>query len=162
MNDLHYVGALEATDELYALANNLDTRVYSYTGCVVNGIKFQIVNQDVSRKIQNSGISVWSIHQNEEINFYGAILEILKFHYIKDCRAIMFKCKWFQTEPKNRRMQHDYNIMSINISSQWYKDEPFILASQAKKVFYLDDLKNGSNWKVVHKVNYHHLWDFPE
>ena len=40
MNDLHYVGAPEATDELYALANDLDTRVYSYTGCVVNGIKF--------------------------------------------------------------------------------------------------------------------------
>ena len=21
---------------------------------------------------------------------------------------------------------------------------------------------NGSNWKVVYKVNHHHLWDFPE
>ena len=59
-------------------------------------------------------------------------------------------------------MQHDYNIMSINISSQWYKDEPFILASQAEKVFYLDDLKDDSNWKVVYKVNHRHLWDFPE
>ena len=40
MNDLHYVGAPEAIDELYALANGPDIRVYSYTRYVVNGIKF--------------------------------------------------------------------------------------------------------------------------
>ena len=145
MNDLHYIRAPEATNELYALANGPNTYVSSYTGCVVTEIKFQIKNQDVSHKTQNSGVYVRSMHQNEEINFYGAILEILEFHYIEGCRAIMFKCKWFEIESKNRRMQHDYNILSINISSQWYKDEPFILASQAEKVFYLDDLKNGYN-----------------
>ena len=74
----------------------------------------------------------------------------------------MFKCKWFETKPKNRRMQQHYNITSINISSQWYKHEPFILASQAENVFYLDDLKNGSNWKVVYKVSHHYLWDILE
>ena len=129
MNDLDYVGAPEAIDELYALANGLDVCVYSYIGCVVNGIKFQIENWDVSHKTQNSDIFVPSIHHNEEINFYSTILETLKFYYIKGCIVIMFKCKWFKIEPKNRRMQQDYNIMSINISSQWYKDELFILAS---------------------------------
>ena len=89
--------------------------------------------------------------------FYGILLDIYEFHYIKGCKAIIFKGKWFQTEPKNRRMQQYYNIISINISSHWYQEDIFILASQAKKVFYLDDLKNGSNWKVVYKVNYHHL-----
>ena len=58
MIDLHYVGSLEATDELYALVNSPDTRVYSYTGCVVNEIKFQIENRDVNRKTQNSGVSI--------------------------------------------------------------------------------------------------------
>ena len=102
------------------------------------------------------------MHRNEEINFYGVILKILEFYFIKGYRAITLKYKWFETELKNMRMQHVYNIMSINISSQWYKDEPFILASQAEKVFYLDDLKNSSNWKVVYKVNHRHLWDFSE
>ena len=59
-------------------------------------------------------------------------------------------------------MQQHYNITSINISSQWYKHEPFILASQAEKVFYLDDLKNDYNWKVVYKVSHRHLWDILE
>ena len=59
-------------------------------------------------------------------------------------------------------MQQYYNITSINTSSHWYQEDLFILASQAEKVFYLDDLKNGSNWKVVYKVNHHHLWDIPK
>ena len=38
------VGASEATDELYALAAGLDRRVYSYTVCIVNGVKFVTIN----------------------------------------------------------------------------------------------------------------------
>lgn len=162
MVNLHYVGASEATDELYALAAGPDRRVYSYTACIVNGVRFVTINRDVGLKTQNSGISAKSVHRGEEITFYGVLLDIYEFHYIKGCRSIMFKCKWFQTEPKNRRMQQYYNITSINISSHWYQEDPFILASQAEKVFYLDDLKNGSNWKVVYKVNHRHLWDIPE
>ena len=62
MLNKHFAGASEATDELYSLAIGLDNRVYSYYGCVVNGVKFIIVNQDVSRKTQNSGICVFSTH----------------------------------------------------------------------------------------------------
>ena len=43
-----------------------------------------------------------------------------------------------------------------------YKNDPFILATQAQQVFYLDDYKNGHNWKVVQKVNHRHMWDVPE
>ena len=140
MLNMHFARASKHTDELYSLAIGLDNRVYSYSGCVVNGVKFVTANRDVNHKTQNSGICILSTHLGEEINFYGTLLEVLEFYFVKGCRAIMFKCKWFETEPKNRQMQQHYNIISINISSQWYKHEPFILASQAEKVFYLNDL----------------------
>ena len=35
MVNLHYVGALKATDELYALAADPDRHVYSYTTCIM-------------------------------------------------------------------------------------------------------------------------------
>ena len=129
MVNLHYVGASKATDKLYALAASPDRRVYSYTACIMNGVKFVRINRDVGRKTHNSDICTNSTHRREEITFYGVLLDIYEFHYIKGCRAIMFKCKWFQTKPKNRRMQQYYNITSINTNSHWYQEDPFILAS---------------------------------
>ncbi|TYK11925.1 uncharacterized protein E5676_scaffold177G00930 [Cucumis melo var. makuwa] len=48
------------------------------------------------------------------------------------------------------------------MSSFWYVEEPIILATQAHQVFYLDDSKNGSNWKVVQVVQNKRIWDVPE
>lgn len=59
-------------------------------------------------------------------------------------------------------IRHDYNLTSINTSSTWYEDEPFILANEAQQVFYLDDDKMGLNWKVVQKIQLRHVWDVPE
>ncbi|GJX18102.1 hypothetical protein Tco_0218934 [Tanacetum coccineum] len=39
--------------------------------------------------------------------------------------------------------------ISINMSREWFIDQPYILASQAKQVFYAPDLKLGKNWHVV-------------
>ena len=53
-------------------------------------------------------------------------------------------------------------MTTIQVSATWYDNDPFILATQAQQVFYLDDYKNGYNWKVVQKVNHRHIWDVPE
>ena len=37
-----------------------------------------------------------------------------------------------------------------------------ILATQAYQVFYLEDPKNGTNWKIVQVVQNKHVWDVPE
>ena len=94
MLNKHFAGASEATDELYSLAIGPDSRVCSYTGCVVNGVKFVTVNRDVSHKTQNSGVCVPSTHLGEEINFYGILLEVLEFYFVKGCKAIMVYASW--------------------------------------------------------------------
>ena len=75
----------------------------------------------------------------------------------------MFKCSWYNTNGSDR-MYSEYNFTSININSEWFEDEPFVLANQVSLVFYLDDIKkskDNKDWKVVQKVNHRHIWDIP-
>ena len=44
----------------------------------------------------------------------------------------LFKCKWFDTNPKKKTLLTYKNIARIFINSEWSKDDPFILSSQAK------------------------------
>ena len=37
------------------------------------------------------------------------------------------------------------------MSHKWYKNDPFILTTQAQQIFYVNDPKFGSHWKVVEK-----------
>jgi len=47
---------------------------------------------------------------------------------------MLFKCEWFDIGNKNKKLgiQKDGNVTSINISRKWYKNDPFVLASQVK------------------------------
>jgi len=54
------------------------------------------------------------------------------------------------------------NRISVFVKETWYENEPFILASQAEQVFYVDDLFNGPNWKVVEHFRHRHIWDISE
>ena len=72
---------------------------------------------------------------------------------------LLFRCKWFDTYPRKKRLLTYKNIISIFINSEWYKDDPFILASQAKQMFYIADPFNGPNWLVVQEFSHRHFWD---
>ena len=43
-----------------------------------------------------------------------------------------------------------------------YKDDQFILASQAKQVFYVADPSRGPNWRVVQHVKHRSIWDITD
>ncbi|RVW49583.1 hypothetical protein CK203_076745 [Vitis vinifera] len=129
----------EATDELYSLACGPDNRVHTYMGCIVNGVRFHTKDRDDRR-----------------------ITQIVGYVSLGSMMVILFKCTWFDTNQKKKRIKHDYNFTTIQVTSTWYDNDPFILATQAQQVFYLDDYKNGHNWKVVQKVNHRHMWDVPE
>nr|XP_048321734.1 uncharacterized protein LOC125419567 [Ziziphus jujuba var. spinosa] len=126
------------TDELYSLACGPDYGIRSYSGCVVNGVRYRTKVRDDRRVTQNCGIWVVGDHDGESCDFWGN-----RRH----------SCKKMITE---------FQITSINVTSYWYKNDPFVLASQAKQVFYVDDYKMGQHWKVVRKVHHRHLWDFPD
>jgi hypothetical protein len=49
----------------------------------------------------------------------------------------------------------------VNTSRLWYEYDPFILACQASQVFYLNDTKFGSSWKVVQIMSHRNIYDIP-
>ena len=111
---------------------------------------------------QNSGICVSREHDGEDVNFYGVLTNVVELDYLFGHKVILFKCKWFDTNHKNKKIHQDPHFTVINISSTWYENDPFVLVTQAHQVFYLDDYKNGQNWKVVQKVQHRHMWDILE
>ncbi len=154
---LRYVDRQDINDELFALSCEPDLRVRIYSACLVNGVRFHTVDREKNRRTQNSGIMVEGTHDNQEIDFYGSLKEIIEIRYNADSSGdrtvVLFRCDWFDTHGKKFRMKEDGFFKSINHGSLWYKDDPFILATQATKVFYLLDTKYHEKWRVVQ--NFH-------
>ncbi|TYK04807.1 uncharacterized protein E5676_scaffold68G001310 [Cucumis melo var. makuwa] len=77
-------------------------------------------------------------------------------------KVMLFKCEWYDTSLRKNRINIVDGFTSINTRNRWYKDEPFILVSQAAQVFYVDDYKLGQDWKIVQQIQPRHVWDIPE
>uniref|UniRef100_A0A2N9G009 DUF4216 domain-containing protein n=1 Tax=Fagus sylvatica TaxID=28930 RepID=A0A2N9G009_FAGSY len=97
---------------------------------------FHTKDRDRTRRTQNSGITV---PENKCI-YLSAIGGILGIE---------------------RGMQKDEHFTSVNTSRTWYESDPFILACQASQVFYLNDTKLGSSWKVVQNMSHRNIYDIP-
>jgi len=147
--------------KLYPLAMGPDVRGRTHTGCIVNGVRYHVQRCDELRKSQNCGIVVAGYHENEVIDFYGIIVDILELEYVEENRVLLFKCKWFDLRKKTG-MRKDNNFTSICVKRFWYEQDSFVLATQAKQVFYIDDPKLGENWRIVLKFQDRHLYDVPE
>ena len=155
-------GSEEATDCLYSLACGPDTRVRRYSSCIVNGVRFHTSERDSRRRTQNCSLSVEGMHKGKEIDFYGILVDIIELQYIMDNMVVLFQCEWFDLEGRRTKMQSDKYFTSIYTGGRWYRDDPFILAVQAKQVYYLEDTKLGKGWQVVQKFEHRHIFDVAE
>ncbi|KAA0056490.1 acidic leucine-rich nuclear phosphoprotein 32 family member A-like [Cucumis melo var. makuwa] len=96
-------------------------------------------------------------------NFYGVLDEVLHVKYPMRRSVWLFKCRWYDTNVnKSQRTLVELGCKSINTSHFLFAKELVILAMEAQQVFYLDDPKNGSNWKVVNVVQNKRRRDVPE
>ncbi|KAM3357980.1 hypothetical protein P3S68_020911 [Capsicum galapagoense] len=59
-------------------------------------------------------------------------------------------------------MQEDKIFTSVCVKKIWYEHDPFVLATQAKQVFYIDDPKLGEDWRIVLKFQARQIYDVPE
>ena len=83
---------------------------------------------------------VQGTHNNEVTDFYGTLKEIIQLEYNSDDRSmVLFKCDWFKLDGKQTKLKNDGFFKSLNVGSLWYKDDFLILATKARKVFYLPD-----------------------
>ena len=73
--------------------------------------------------------------------------------------VVLFKCDWYKLDGKKTELKDDGFFKSINVGSLWYKNDCYILSTQARKVFYLPDTRWGQNWQVVQTFNHRHLYN---
>ena len=59
-------------------------------------------------------------------------------------------------------MKDDGYFKSINIEGRWYKNDPFLLATDASQIFFLQDTKFGDGWRVVQDFGHRHIYDVEE
>ncbi|XP_052625778.1 uncharacterized protein LOC111885117 [Lactuca sativa] len=153
----------ECTNELKALAYG-PLNAYSYTACIVHGVRFVVYDHELRRTTQNSGVFTLG---EDGTPFYGQFTEIIQLNYLSGYSVVLFRCKWFNTSGKRRFVEKN-GIVAIDISREWYvgntwyDGDQYILATQVKQVFYLQDpSRNGNNWRVVEDVHHRKHWDHP-
>ena len=67
------------------------------------------------------------------------------FGNLSICFIIKFQCEWYNTgnTSRKRTIRTETHYININVMSRWYKNDSFILPSQAKQIFYPPDTKSG-------------------
>lgn len=138
----------EAVSEgLYALSCGPDLRVKTCAACKVNGVRYSTVDREKFQLTQNSGAMTEGSHDGNNIDFYGVLKEVIELQYNSNLEVrrtvVLFRCDWYNQDGKTRGVRDD---KSINVQSLWYKTDPFILATQSKKIFYLQDTSLGKDW----------------
>ncbi|GJT81544.1 hypothetical protein Tco_1055886 [Tanacetum coccineum] len=143
---------VSTTSELFALANGPSWTPISVNSCVVDGVRYVVHSRDERRTTQNSGIC--SPGPDGEM-YYGQLQEIIEFKYLL-FKVALFRVKWFDTSNKGRKVKKlvlRNNMTQIDCSREAFKDDQYILVTQVKQVFYLED-KTKPHWKVVEHVNH--------
>ncbi|KAL3626952.1 hypothetical protein CASFOL_029165 [Castilleja foliolosa] len=130
-------------ESLYSLACAPNMCIKKFAGCIVNGVRFLTRERDSHRKTQNSGIVVDGNHGDEMLSFYGVLDDIIQLDYV-------------------RGLQKEGNIVSVRVDGKWFEEDSYILADQARQVFYINDPKFGKNWRVVITVSHRHVYDVSE
>ena len=127
-----------------------------YNGYTINGCRYHTKERDDVRTTQNSGVSVVASTMQiasakdknpifGELCFYGIITEIWDLDYTK-FRIPVFKCDW--VDNNNGIKVDELGFTLVDLTKVAYKSDSFILASQAKQVFYVQD-QLEPRWSIV-------------
>ncbi|XP_074305807.1 uncharacterized protein LOC141641029 [Silene latifolia] len=134
------------SDNLRWLANGPKTNILSYEGYDINGFCFYTSRQDQKSTMQNSGVTIVASSigyvgrgkQPVDItqSYYGVIFDIWEIDYV-DFHVPLFRCEW--VDCKKGINVDDMGFILVDFNVIGHIEDPFILASQAKQVFYIKD-----------------------
>jgi hypothetical protein len=96
---------------------------------------------------QNSGVSTCSetLHVQKTVDasgsyevdqYYGTITDIWELNYVF-VKVVVFKCVW--VDPATGTRFDPLGLTLVNRAKIGYKSDPFILATEGKQVFYVQD-----------------------
>ncbi|KAG6479689.1 hypothetical protein ZIOFF_063159 [Zingiber officinale] len=132
--------------DLRVLSRGPNPVAFSYHGFNINGFAFRTVESEKNKKVQNSGVMVQAMHDNDdhESIYYGRLTDIISLDYGGRGRIVLFQCDWvniatgFKIDPFGFSM---LNFSRLIHTGEREEHEPFILATQAQMVYYVRDPK---------------------
>ncbi|XP_028199391.1 uncharacterized protein LOC114383867 [Glycine soja] len=135
---------------LLAIGPNLN--VPTWKGYDINNYSFYTKSQDDKSSVQNSGVCVDAASEHfsstsnnnpirASMSYFGVIQEIWEVDYTS-FRVPVFKCQW--VNGTTGVFQDPLGFTLVDLSKVAYIDEPFIMAAQARQVFYVQDPCNSS------------------
>ncbi|XP_052730492.1 uncharacterized protein LOC128195840 [Vigna angularis] len=143
-------------DTLKWLACEPNFDVICWSGYDINNCSFYTKSEDDKSTMQNSGVMVVaeSMHFSSSKDKHPIMASMCYFGVIEDIwmidytsfRVPVFKCKW--VDSNNGVKTDDLGFTLVDLHKAKYTDEPFIMASQAKQVFYVNDPSN-KRWSIV-------------
>ncbi|KAI5346218.1 hypothetical protein L3X38_014097 [Prunus dulcis] len=143
------------SENLRWLAAGPNMAVPLYRSYLIKGIKFNIKAQDDMRTTQNSGVyllaqtmQVASAKDKNPIlsnmGFYGVIQEIWDLDYQKFTIPV-FRCDWIDS---SGLVVDELGFTLVDLSKIGHRNDQFVLASQVKQIFFVDDPMHRG-WSVV-------------
>ncbi|KAK1382955.1 hypothetical protein POM88_020690 [Heracleum sosnowskyi] len=143
------------SDRVKWLSRGPDSFVYSYKCYLINGYTFYTREHDATNTMQNSGVSITAtaLHQSNhdedpilaKTTYFGRIANIWELDYV-GFRMPVFDCDWVN----NVGGVHveDSGFIRVDLAKIGYKDDSFIMATQAQQVFYVTDPVD-KKWSIV-------------
>jgi hypothetical protein len=147
----------EVPEDIKTLAVGPSLVARSYDSYSINGYIFRTKSYDEGRPTQCSGVALVSKLSSSSTGnriFYGVIREIIELDYNRKGNIVLFKCDWFDNRVQDKWVKvdnlgiTDVNLKHVIQTGDKLADEPFILASQATQVYYVEDPLNP-NWCAV-------------
>ncbi|XP_073153088.1 uncharacterized protein [Henckelia pumila] len=146
----------QISERLKWIACGPSNQVLKYSSYLIDGVTYHTKECDDRRVVQNSGVSLIAKTMQvvsakdkhpvvSDMIFFGVIQEIWVLDYHK-YQVPMFKCNW--VDNNNGIKVDDLGFMLVNLKRVGFKSDSFILASQAKQVFYIEDPQDPT-WHVV-------------
>jgi hypothetical protein len=156
----------DVSDTIKWLSRGPRLCVRSFEGYDINGFTFYTRRQDEKSVVQNSGVKVVASSRvyasakdkrpvDSTQSYYGVIEEIWELDYTYFVIPV-FRCQWANNQNGVKRDEIFPGLTLVNFDRLSDSDEPFILASLAKQVFYVVD-NIDPRWRVVAQGKRHIL-----
>ncbi|KAL8134557.1 hypothetical protein AgCh_009539 [Apium graveolens] len=128
-----------------------------YSGYVTNGYRFNSKNKDAKCKTQNNGVFLTTLTTSfasskdenptvGNVNYYGAIEEIVEVDYWGEFSVVVFKCCWYQEE------KDVYGLTRVNCNKLCQQSDPYVLTSQVQQIFYIEDPVDKMLYNVIKRL----------
>jgi hypothetical protein len=156
----------EVSAEMFALADWTDNRARTLHRCHINNWLFRTFDIEKSLVTQNSGVLVKGDPSTGNMCWYGVIKRMISLEFPGQKEVILFECDWYDVPATSTSRGRGYNkdqfeVIDIDTTRIRYENEPYILATQAQQVFYVD-LVNKPGWRSVIAMKPRDLFAMPE